>query len=421
MRTHAQPFQGSDRQAEEIRARIRQNRMGKMRVAVKTPEGAPLADTRVVVGQVRHQFLFGCNLFGLGRQADARQEAAYRRRFSALLNFATVPFYWSGYEPEEGITQAGRLAELADWSAEHGLTVKGHPLCYHMTVPEWAKALPLEEFRRRQFDRITREVSDFAGRIDVWDVINEAVYTPGHEEGRHPLARVCRRLGRTRLVRTVFDLAHQANPDATLLINDCDPSPAYARVVRDSLAAGAPIDVVGIQSHMHKGYWSAEKTWRVCETFARFGRPLHFSELTILSGIIQPDHSWSRTRDDWFSTPAGEAQQARQVEETYRLLFSHPAVRGITWWDFSDHGAWLGAPAGLLRKDMSPKPAYDALLRLIKGEWWSGEQSLRTDARGRVDVEGFLGDYRMTTACGTGAFALARAGSSSGLVRLARR
>ena len=57
-----------------------------------------------------------------------------------------------------------------------------------------------------------------------------------------------------------------------------------------------------------------------------------------------------------------EAQQAQEVEDLYRVLFSHPSVEGITWWDFSDQGAWMKAPAGLLRKDMSPRPAYLATL-----------------------------------------------------------
>ena len=46
----------------------------------------------------------------------------------------------------------------------------------------------------------------------------------------------------------------------------------------------------------------------------------------------------------------------------YTALFAHPAVQAITWWDFSDLGAWLGAPAGWLRRDMSPKPVYDRLM-----------------------------------------------------------
>ena len=64
------------------------------------------------------------------------------------------------------------------------------------------------------------------------------------------------------------------------------------------LAAGATMDAIGIQSHMHGGEWPLEKAWQVCETYARFGRPLHFTELTVLSG----EHGWERPRP-WPTTP----------------------------------------------------------------------------------------------------------------------
>jgi len=406
---------------DDIEQRIRRHRTGTMSLTVMTPQRRPLANAEVTVRQTRHRFLFGCNIFRLGLHEDAACEAEYCRRFTDLLNFATLPYYWGRYEPREGETNAERLTWMARWCVEHGITPKGHPLCYHMTAPAWLSDRSFAQIKAAQFSRITREVGGFAGLVDTWDVINETVWTPGHEKGKHPIARLCRRLGRVGLVKQTFELARQANPAAKLIINDCDPVPAYARLVRKSLAAGAPIDIVGIQSHMHKGYWGAEKTWRVCEEYSRHGKPIHFSELTILSGIIQQNHSWKDRRADWFTTPEGEELQAQQVSEFYRLLFSHPSVQAITWWDFADDGAWLGAPAGMLRKDMSPKPAYDALMRLVKGEWWTGKLALRTDARGRVEFNGFLGDYTVEAGGDAGSFALADAGQSEKTVALRGR
>ena len=78
----------------------------------------------------------------------------------------------------------------------------------------------------------------------------------------------------------------------------------------------------------------------------------------------------------------------------YTMLFSHPAVAAITWWDFADRNAWQGAPAGLLGKDLKPKPAYTALKDLIKNQWWTRAE-LTTDADGRVAFRGFLGEYKV--------------------------
>jgi hypothetical protein len=69
-------------------------------------------------------------------------------------------------------------------------------------------------------------------------------------------------------------------------------------------------------------------------------------------------------------------------------------VEGITWWDLSD-GGWLNAPAGLIRKDGSSKPAYDELVKLIKGNWWITPIKLITDTNGEIQFSGFFGEYEV--------------------------
>ena len=179
-----------------------------------------------------------------------------------------------------------------------------------------------------------------------------------------------------------------------LLINDYRVDPAYVRLIKQwtTRAGRQPFDVIGIQSHMHRGVWSNTKIWEVCQRFAPFDVPLHFTETTILSGRV----GWEAARGDrsWSSTPEGERRQAEEVARCYTMLFSHPAVTAITWWDFSDRNAWQRAPAGLIRSDLSPKPAYDRLLDLVKKQWWTRVE-LQTDATGCARFRGFLGDYRL--------------------------
>ena len=70
-------------------------------------------------------------------------------------------------------------------------------------------------------------------------------------------------------------------------------------------------------------------------------------------------------------------------------------MEGITWWDFADSG-WLNAPGGLIRKDGSSKPAYEELLKLVKGEWWISSKRQATDRNGRTTFTGVLGEYELT-------------------------
>ena len=92
-----------------------------------------------------------------------------------------------------------------------------------------------------------------------------------------------------RLSTSVFSHARAANEHATLLINDYRVDPAYVQLIKDMTqqAGHRPFDVIGLQSHMHGGVWTNEKIWEVCERFAPFDVPLHFTELTVLSGAVR--------------------------------------------------------------------------------------------------------------------------------------
>jgi zinc protease len=388
----------TDLTPQAIESRIQQHRTAEVTLTVLGADGKPLANTQVVIGQSRHKFLFGCNAFGVSPAETTDDQQAYQKQFAELLNFATLPYYWGAYEKVEGQPDQDRLRGMAQWCLDQGIRLKGHPLCWQQVSPAWLADKPMAEVENLQLGRITREVTAFRSAVETWDVVNEAVSMPSYNQEITRIPELARTLGTVELIRRTFAAARAANPKATLILNDYETSNKYEQLIADCLAAKVPIDVIGIQSHQHPGPWGAAKIWDVCQRFGRFGLPLHFTETTFISAEPKQNQRWSGpSYTDWPTTPEGEARQAREATEFYTILFSHPSVEAITWWDFSDKGCWLGAPAGLLRKDMSPKPAYAALLNLVKGKWWTAPQTLTTDAAGVVKFRGFLGTYSLAT------------------------
>jgi GH35 family endo-1,4-beta-xylanase len=385
-------------------------------LTVRSADGSPCADTDVLVRQVRHDFAFGnigFDFVGLANQerggsrenvfGGAEPEAAERLEdlWLDLFNTATLPFYWAGFEPVEGRPDTRRLQAAAAWFRERGVSVKGHPLVWHTLAPDWLREHPDPEVEEVVRARVRREVGSFAGLVDTWDAINEVVIMPvfANEDRQNAITRLCRRIGRIPTIRLAVEEARAADPTTTLVLNDFDLSTAYECLVEGVLEAGVQVDAIGLQSHMHQGYWGEERTQEVLERYARYGLPLHWTETTLVSGDLMPpevvDLNDHRV-DEWPSTPEGEQRQADEVVRHYRTLLGHPAVEAVTYWGITDRGAWLGAPAGLVRADGTPKPAYDALRGLVKEEWWLAPTRLRTDGAGRVAVRGWAGDYEVS-------------------------
>ena len=397
-------------------------------VIVVDASGVPVAGQEVVVAQRRHRFHFGGTDFDLvdlanGELSGERQAIVERSAalFLDLFDFATLPFYLGRFEPVRGQPDTARIRTAAQWLVDRGCLVKGHPLCWHSVTADWLTDLPVEEVIDVALARIRRDVADFAGLIDTWDVINEVVIMPVFDRGENGITKMAQRLGRVGIVQATFEAARETNPTATLLLNDFDMSADYERLVEDCLAAGIRIDALGLQSHMHQGYWGVEKTLDVLERFSRFGLPIQFTESTLVSGHLMPPEIVDLNDyqvADWPTTPDGEARQADEVETHYRTLLAHPSVEAITWWGFPD-GGWLNAPTGLVRVDGSPKPAYERLHGLVKGEWWLPPTTMRTDDEGRLRVSGFLGDYEVSSRGRTAAVALDTPGTIEVIARLA--
>ncbi len=363
--------------------------------------GRPVAGRRFRVDQATHDFLFGSGAFDAIPFANEKKgDPFYRDRMEKwlkLFNYGTMAFYWGGFEPVEGEPQTESRMNASRFLVERGKTVKGHPLCWHTVCADWLMAYDDKTILDKQLDRIHRDVTAFAGVIDIWDVINEVVIMPEFDRYDNAITRVCRRYGRVQLVKEVFDAAKAANPNALLLINDFNLSDRYARLIADCLDAGAPIGAIGLQTHQHQGYMGAEKLGEVLRRFEGFGLPLHFTENTLVSGHLMPPHIVDLNDyqvPEWPSTPEGEARQAKEWEEMYRLLFGHPLVQAVTGWDFAD-GMWLGAPSGVIAKDNREKPAYHALQGLIHGEWETHGE-ITTDENGRAEITGFKGGYTLS-------------------------
>lgn len=412
---------------ERIARNIEQHRKGDAVFEVVDAAGKPVAEAKIEVRQTRHEFLFGCNAFVLGQLPTPEENRAYEEAFLKLFNFATVPFYWEGTEPERGelrYAEGGRdmwrrppAERFLPWAATNEVTLKGHPLLWHAYNPSWlpADAAELRGLYQKRFREIA---SRFGGKIPIFDVVNESLVC----KKTYPLYSED-----LDYVRWAFVEAAPLFPESTtLMINEVTSynfppaaENAYLAQIKKLLEQGAKIRGIGLQyhyfrrekldAHLPSEKCDPAKLLDLYEELAKFDLPLYITEITIPS-----------------AGEDGEALQAEVVRDHYRLWFSAPTMAGITWWNLGDGTAVKGeneAMGGLTDADMKPKAAYRELDRLINQEWKT-QASCKTDAAGRAQFRGFFGNYKVkvTTPEGAREFDIphSRAGQKSHRLSLAQ-
>ncbi len=377
---------------------IEKHRKSDATLKIVDAAGQPVAGAGVKVSQKSHEFLFGCNIFVLGQMKE--KEKAYEEAFVKLFNFATVPFYWAGTEPEQGKL---RLAEGSPYfwrrpppdravafGKKHGLTLKGHPLLWHAHNPNWLPKDPNE--LKRLYEKRFKEIAERYGKdIRIWDGVNESLVCPPS----YPFFSAKDRDYPTYISWAFGEERKVFGPEALLILNDVtqfnwppNESNRFYRQCRKLLENRVPIEGIGFQFHFFDrkgldGFAGDER----CdpnglldnyEMFAKLGLPLWITEITIGSAGDE-----------------GPAVQARVVRDIYRLWFSAPKMAGITWWNLGDgtaHGNEGRAGGGLTDEDFNPKPAYQALDRLINQDWMT-DVELKSGADGNATFRGFQGRY----------------------------
>lgn len=357
----------------EADAAIARHRARGATLEIVDAEGAPVAGASVAAALARHDFLFGASIAGFRQFGDARRDDAYLQRFEELFNYATVPLYWRYLEQAKGRRDYPRVDAMVEWCAARGIAMKGHPLLWDSEhgVPAWSGGRQPDEAAQRA--HVEDLIGRYKDRIRFWEVVNEPANHPGVA------------------MMPAHAWARAAAPDAVLVVNEYGPfyngHPEFHALLADARKDGVPFDAVGIQAHAPPDMaFPLARVWRILDHYAGLGVPVHITEFTPPSG--GGAISGAVWRGQW-----SEETQADYAEDLYRVLYAHPAVAAISWWDFSDQGAWIPG-GGLLRRDTSPKPAYDRLHRLIRDTWRTRAEGV-TDEAGRFAMRGHHGLYTL--------------------------
>ena len=321
--------------------------------------------------------------------ADVERDERLREIIAADFNSVTSTNDFKAYTiaAEPGALDFSRADATARFAEANDLRLFGHALVWHAFSPEWIDALPPAETRDFLEAYIDTVVRRYRGRIDGWDVVNEAINTAG---GGLRATNWRAKLGEDYMAEA-FRLAHAADPDAKLFINDFNTERDTAKLstLLETVAGlrqnGIPIHGIGFQMHIRVDTDTA-LVERSLRRAAATGLLIHVSELDI-SFNPHDDTRGGGVQAVAAMTPELLERQADQYEAVARIYRrAVPAAQryGITFWDFTDRDSWIDGFFGVedwptvYDDDLERKPAWAGFRR--------GLESSRTSLPGAPDA-----------------------------------
>jgi GH35 family endo-1,4-beta-xylanase len=296
--------------------------------------------------------------------------------FLQACNYATLPFYLNGVEPEPGVVKHDGLLKQSRLLHAQGVALKGHPLVWTYTpcVPAHRRQMDFDTCCRVFRERILRDVPPFAGLIDYWDIINEAHDLPWANSFAFSSAQM------VELTRVAAEATREAAPHAKRVINVCLPFGEYAagapgrattlEYLRACLDAGIDFEIIGIQFYYGSGLlqycWDMLEVSRMLDAYVALGKEVHITELGTPSAMGPDPNAMIKEGNEvglWHEAWS-EATQADWVEQFYTLCMSKPGITALTQWSFSDAAPVFWPHSGLLDKDDRPKEAFRRVVAL---------------------------------------------------------
>lgn len=321
-------------------------------------------------------------------ESDARDAAIVKAQFNAISPENVLK--WGPVHPEPDRYNFGPADQYVAFGEKYHMFIVGHTLVWHNQTPKWvfqdAQGNPLgrDALLKRLHDHIATVVGRYKGRINGWDVVNEAL----NDDGSLRQTPWLKGIGEDYIAKA-FEFAHEADPKAELYYNDYSmPNKAKLNgaieLISKLKAQGVPITAVGFQGHYKMDWPSAEDVDAAISAIAKLGVKVNITELDI---DVLPPAMQNRGADVSRNVelqaklnpypnglPDSDQQQlAKRYADLFGVFVKHRGtVTRVTFWGVTDATSWLNnwpvrgrtSYPLLFDREGRPKPAFDAVIKV---------------------------------------------------------
>ena len=296
---------------------------------------------------------------------------------------------WMFIQPAPNSFNFKAADKYVNFGIKNNMHIVGHALVWHSQLANFMQKIKSKADMSIHFENhINTVVSRYKGKIDAWDVVNEAF----NEDGSLRESVFYKFLGKN-YIEKAFKLANKADPKADLIYNDYnlykkEKRDGVIKMVKQMQSKGIKIDGVGVQAHWSLNQPSLNQIEQIILDISELGVDVMFTELDI-SVLPSPweqvgaevSQNFSRFEGDSKMNPYAEKlpksiqiKLAKRYKDIFQLFIKHSdKISRVTFWGVMDKHSWLNDwpikgrtnyPL-LFNRKYQAKEAHQALIELI--------------------------------------------------------
>jgi endo-1,4-beta-xylanase len=316
-----------------------------------------------------------------------RSDAAYKKLLQEQVGIvvAESEFKFGPLRPTPTTFFFEDADYLAAFAEANGMKLRGHNFVWHRQLPKWFDSYVTKDNAEQVLvDHIEHVGGRYAGKIQSWDVVNEAIQVSDGLPGGFrdsPWQKVLGGNGPVpEYIDVAFRTARRVDPKALLVYNDYgiegeDDASAKKReavvgLLREMQQKHVPLDALGVQSHISavKADGSTPEYGNGLMKMIAEARKMGLKVL-----VTEMD-----VNDRYLAAAIGprDAAVGKMYGSYLGTVLQDPAVIAVLTWGITDKYTWLdredsradGEPERPLPFDaeMQPLPAFAAEVKALQ-------------------------------------------------------
>lgn len=294
--------------------------------------------------------------------SDSAYTSLLSREFNMLTPENSLQMKFTQAQPGQfNFTQSDTFLAFAQ--ANH-MAYYGHALVWDGELPGWItqRSFTREEMMSILCTHIKSVVGHYRGQAYAWTVVNE----PFDKNGLLRKTLFLDAIGPD-YIAMAFQWANEADPAAILVLNETYAeglslkSQAVYALAQGLLKNNTPLHAIGMQMHVTlNNAPTPDELLANMQRLADLGLQVHITEMDI------------RTQYSQDTAPEISTSFTQIYRQTLAACLQVAACRVFTTWGVTDHYSWIPSWTGnpdsplLFDKNYQPKPAYFALIELLK-------------------------------------------------------